>query len=746
MSDFKINETYVRFARRTDAAAKWIITTGGMLVIVSVIGILVLIMNVALPLLFPASKDLITKFDISKYVYGEKIMGVSSDEYFERSFVLTDKGRYVFFNAHEGKFLDEIRLPAPHENGATIVNARPKNNNFTIIWSDGSTTLDGVKYRLTYDQDHQRDVQYEVSRYQTYDPLISGQVPRFSIVQEGAEGRLTILQVFGKNQLLGRQTVEKENFLGEVEKEESELDLSGEIPDEITTVVLDRQGRYLYVGTQKGRLMRWDLGEIGSPALKFNKIIYPDKRAITEIQLVFGDISLMIGDEKGELASWFPVRKSDEEGFVLTKIRDIDQQKGPISKMVASSRNKGMANLDGNGAVHLTHNTTGSHLLKLEADNPIVHYFEGQRGNALMALDKSNNITVWELKNPHPEVSLSVLFGKVWYESYEEPDYVWQSSSASDDAEPKFSLIPLIFGSLKGTFYALIFAVPIAIMGAIYTSQFAKDHHRKMIKPSIEIMAAMPSVIIGFLAAIWLAPIVESWTISFFLFLIILPATTCLTIAFWPLIRNHPMAKRIERGYEFMLMIPILAFGIFLSFYFQPIVEDAFFGGDFKRWLYEVLNTRYDQRNSIIISFGLGFMVIPIIFTISDDALSNVPRGLKAASLALGASRWQTVWRVVLPSASPGIFAAVIIGFGRAVGETMVVLMATGNTPILDMSIFNGMRTLSANIAVEIPEAPVDGTLYRILFLSAVILFVMTFVLNTFADIVRMYLRKKYEY
>ncbi|HOI16472.1 MAG TPA: ABC transporter permease subunit, partial [Geobacteraceae bacterium] len=136
--------------------------------------------------------------------------------------------------------------------------------------------------------------------------------------------------------------------------------------------------------------------------------------------------------------------------------------------------------------------------------------------------------------------------------------------------------------------------------------------------------------------------------------------------------------------------------------------------------------------------------VVPIIFTIAEDALSNVPKNLAAASLAIGASRWQTAWRVVLPSALPGIFSAVMIGFGRAVGETMIILMATGNTPIMDWSIFNGFRSLSANIAVEIPEAPVFGTLYRVLFLSAVLLFLFTFFINTAAEVLRQRFRKKY--
>jgi phosphate transport system permease protein len=129
---------------------------------------------------------------------------------------------------------------------------------------------------------------------------------------------------------------------------------------------------------------------------------------------------------------------------------------------------------------------------------------------------------------------------------------------------------------------------------------------------------------------------------------------------------------------------------------------------------------------------------------LAEDSLSNVPYHMSAASMALGASRWQTFWRVVLPSASPGIFAAMMIGFGRAVGETMIVLMATGNTPILDWSPLDGMRTLSANIAVEIPEAPVGGTLYRVLFLCAVLLFLLTFTVNTVAELVRQHLRKRF--
>ena len=141
----------------------------------------------------------------------------------------------------------------------------------------------------------------------------------------------------------------------------------------------------------------------------------------------------------------------------------------------------------------------------------------------------------------------------------------------------------------------------------------------------------------------------------------------------------------------------------------------------------------------------MGFAVIPIIFTISEDALSNVPAALRSGSLALGASRWDTAMRIVLPTASAGIFSAVMIGFGRAIGETMIVVMATGNTPIMGLNIFDGMRTLSANIAVEIPEAPHHSTLYRTLFLGALLLFLLTFLVNTVAEVMRQHLREKYK-
>jgi phosphate transport system permease protein len=388
--------------------------------------------------------------------------------------------------------------------------------------------------------------------------------------------------------------------------------------------------------------------------------------------------------------------------------------------------------------------TSERHLLDLGNHAPLTRYTFSTRSDGIIGMTSEFRAIIWKLVNPHPEVSWKTLFGKVWYEGYDEPAFAWQSSSASDDFEPKLSLTPLIFGTLKGTFYAMLLAVPLALFGAIYTSQFCRPRLRQMIKPAIEIMAAVPTVIIGFLAALWLAPLIERSLGAVFLSLIFVPAGLIIAIILWQTLRKYQPIKGLERGYEFLAIAPILVLGLAIASALGPMFEQLLFAGDLKQWLFTELGTRYDPRNCIIIAFGMGFAVIPIIFTIAEDSLSNVPPALKAASLACGASRWQTVWRVILPSASPGIFAGTMIGFGRAVGETMIVLMATGNTAIMDLSIFNGMRPLSANIAVEIPEAPVDGTLYRTLFLSAVILFLMTFVVNTVAEVIRQRLRKKY--
>jgi phosphate transport system permease protein len=298
-------------------------------------------------------------------------------------------------------------------------------------------------------------------------------------------------------------------------------------------------------------------------------------------------------------------------------------------------------------------------------------------------------------------------------------------------------------GTLKGTFYSLILAIPLGVFGAMYVSQFMHPTYKLYVKPLVEIMASLPSVVLGFLAGLWLAPRIEEAFPALVLMVVVLPLFVLLTgWAFNQLPRA--VRGRFPVGTEAFLFVIVLALGIWLCFELSNPFERLAFGGNFQEWLLQSTGLHYDQRNAVVVGLAMGFAVIPIIFAIAEDAFTNVPTNLVAGSLALGADRWQTVTRVVLPTASPGIFSAIMVGFGRAVGETMIVLMATGNTPIMEWNPFNGFRTLSANIAVEIPEAPHGDTLYRTLFLAALLLFILTFLVNTVAELVRQRLRERF--
>ena len=340
---------------------------------------------------------------------------------------------------------------------------------------------------------------------------------------------------------------------------------------------------------------------------------------------------------------------------------------------------------------------------------------------------------------------MDTLFGKVWYEGYDQPAYVWQSSSGSDDVEPKLGLLPLAFGTLKGTIYALFLAVPIAIFSAICTSQFMHHDLRAKVKPIIEVMAALPTVVLGFLAGLWLAPLLERMLPALAGMALVLPMLVIVASFAWHLCPLS-ITRHFSAGNEALMLMPILALGIGGCLWAHSLFEVWWFDGNIKAWLSNRLGIQYDQRNALVVGIVMGFAIVPVIYSIAEEALFNVPKSHIAGSLALGATRWQTVLHLVLLSASPGIFSAVMIGFGRAIGETMIVLMATGNTPILDWNWANGFRTLSANIAVEIPEAPHGGSLYRVLFLAALLLFVITFVINSLAELIRQRLRDKYSH
>ena len=233
------------------------------------------------------------------------------------------------------------------------------------------------------------------------------------------------------------------------------------------------------------------------------------------------------------------------------------------------------------------------------------------------------------------------IFGRYWYPTYDPPD---------------FGIFPLIIASLSVTLVASLISIPLGVMTALYLAEIASNRLREIVKPLVELLAALPSVVIGFFGMVVVAPFLQE-TFN-------------------------------------------LATGL----------------------------------NLFNASLMLAFMSVPTICSISEDAIFSVPKELKEASLALGATHWETIWRVIVPASISGISTAVILGMSRAIGETMVVLMVAGGAAMIPTSIFDPVRPLPASIAAEMAEAPFRGDHYYALFATGIVLFGFTLLFNLVAD------------
>lgn len=621
---------------------------------------------------------------------------------------------------------------------------------------------------------------------------------------------------------------------------------------------------------------------------------------ITAASYLLGDSTIVFGDSRGGLQCWFGVIEGGEGASRLQRIRTLEPSENGVAAIEASPITKAALVLDTNGHIRAINNTAERVYAKLRLEGARRIIFN-RKGDGILALDGEGALHHWWVDAPHSEVSWKSLFGKVWYEDYPQQQHEWQSTGGTDDVEPKLGLMPLVVGTIKGALYALIFAIPLGVLAAIYTSEFMHRNMRAILKPTMEVMASLPSVVLGFLAALYFAPMAAPMMPTLIVAVVMVPAVfmifgwlwqrcppsfvgkfgywrstlllfVLLGLGIWlstvvgpraevflfpaqeganpallnpetfepvteeskdalaagdfrtwtgggiPLPRDTELSGRlvpkgwwIPGGHNLLLsilalplallsglavrklfsllpkrdglnvlertrkraegakavsmravgidalsslglVVLLLGFGFLLSLAVTPVVEWLFFSydhptagrvADFRRAVMGEEGWKFEQGNSLIVGFAMGFAVIPIIYTISEDALTSVPNQLRAASLACGASRWQTTVRVVLPAAASGIFSAIVIGLGRGLGETMIVLMAGGGTAVMDMQPLVGFRSLASNIATELPEAPHGGSLYRTLFLGGLLLFCMAFVINTIAEVVRMRLRRR---
>lgn len=738
-----------KFRHFKDKFARVSIAVGGLSVIAAVLLIFLYLLYEVMPLFRSASMTPVSEFRLSDAEM-PPVLHLAIEERREVAMRLGADGTAVFFSTENGRVISELPLPIPPGQAITsFALDTDVSGIFAVGLSDGSVLVAQYAYDVSYGENNARSVT-PVLRYpfgeNSYQLFDGDPVSRLSVRSGTGELLVAGADDTGTVQLLraSRETNLFSAFSTAAPEWETRTATLSGVVSEVDRLYLGIDRVWLFAVTSNGRVSVVDI----RPAFRGEQVVVTDEvrlvgntRTLTDITFLLGGLSLLVADDGGTVSQWFLVRRDGRTA--LERVRDFDAE-SRVTAMSAEQRRKNFIVANSEGGIGI-YNTTAERRVAFEqlVEGSPTDIAVSARGDALLIENSNGSFSFWNVENRHPEVSWGALWQKVWYENYQDPEYIWQSSAANNDFEPKYSLAPLSFGTLKAAFYAMLLAAPLAVCGAIFTGYFMAPAMRKNVKPLIELMEALPTVVLGFLAGLWLAPFLENNLLGIFSLLIVLPVGILVAGFVWTKMPES-VRYRVPDGWEAALLIPVIVILGWLAMAVSGPMELVFFDGDMRTWLTNDLGIDYDQRNAMVVGLAMGFAVIPTIFSIAEDAIFTVPRQLTYGSLALGATTWQTLSRVVLPTASPGIFSALMIGMGRAVGETMIVLMATGNTPIMDINIFEGMRTLAANIAVEVPESEVDSTHYRILFLAALVLFMFTFVVNTLAEIIRQRLRRKY--
>lgn len=864
----------------TDGLARALITVGGFGTIIAVSTVCLFLVAVVVPLFLPPAVEdtnvAASPTAAREDAHGE-LLHVVIDDYNLMAWSMYRDGRIRVVNLDDGALLDEITLPGAEQ--LTAWSFPQRGGHVAFGFADGSIRLGTISFKLRFinpedapeplrglntgetarhgsglvQMTRENQLRMLTVEVALEEPLASGSdVPIVLLDRAGDEDRPIIASLDEGGTLRVSQIRKRTNMMTQKTTLSAtsgtyRVRARGERP---RALKLSGLGDNAYLVWPDGNLRRYDTRRVDAIHLAEETDLTQDSGVhVTAVGFLIGKTTLLVGDSRGDVTGWFRVRAEDADTPDNLRLEQVKRMPGgnagAVESVVSSQRKRTIAVGHVDGSVRM-HNVTNERFL-LEVDTersrPVEHVVLSPRDDGLIAFG-ADRIWHWDIAVPHPEASLRAIFGKVWYEGYAKPEHVWQSTGGTDEFESKYGLIPLIFGTIKATFYSMLFGVPLALLAAIYTSEFLHPRMRSIVKPGVEMMASLPSVVLGFLAGLVIAPYIEDVVPTTLAALVTVPFAILLGSYFWQMLPGTTRTRFDAWRLAFLaITLPI---GLYLATIAGPLAEQAFFRVDIlnqttgqlekteysiKTWLNayneDPANPRYHsspvggwfilflplsgmlmgivmsrvvnpalmrrsrawgtsmlttidlskfligaagtivlalllsaafslfwdargtylgtymQRNAMIVGFIMGFAIIPIIYTIADDAMSAVPEHLRSASLGAGATRWQTAMRIIIPTAMSGLFSAVMIGFGRAVGETMIVLMAAGNTPVMDWNIFNGFRTLSANIAVEMPEAVRDSTNYRMLFLAALVLFAMTFALNTLAEVIRLRYRKR---
>lgn len=720
-----------------DRIARLGIALGGMAVIGAVLLIFFYLLFEIMPLFQDASIRKLAEYDAGGS--SGDVVYLAMEEQAEVGLRVSRDGEFRFFHTRDGSTLKSTRLDEGES--ITAFAAKSEESQQFVVATDKGRILFGKHdYHVSF-PDNKRLIEPGILWLYQDAIDIRTETPLQDIAFSDGEEALIVAGVDNGGHLKLWRYNRQHNFLmDETTYEQQAVELP-ELNANFERVALDAGQRWLFALSSDNQLHVFNIGASANGSITLQARTALNK-PVTDMRMLVGGISLLVSHDDGTVVQWFMARDAGE--WKLQNVRQFKSGEKEGGLIAVEQRRKGFATADLSGHVHLFHSTAGRKVLSEKiTDGVPLAIAMAPRANAMLVESDNGKLQLWRVINRHPEVSWSALWGRVWYENYEKPDYTWQSSAASNDFEPKYSFMPLAFGTLKAAFYSLLLGAPLAILGAIYTAYFMSPRMRGKIKPLVELMGALPTVILGFLAGLWLAPFMEHHLAAIFMLLFVMPVAVLLVSFFYT---KLPAAIRhsIPEGWEGAMLVPVVILIGWLCVATNGYVELLFFGGDMRTWISHEIGVPFDQRNALVVGIAMAIAVIPMVFSIAEDAIFSVPKHLSYGSLALGATTWQTLVGVVLPTASPGIFSALMIGLGRAVGETMIVLMATGNTPIMEANIFEGMRTLAANIAVEIGETEVGGTHYRVLFLAALVLFMFTFVVNTVAEVVRQRLRTKY--
>ncbi len=845
----------VRFA---DALARGLITAGGIGTIIAVLLVGVFLLVVAAPLFRPARSELADTSALD----GREPLAIGSDESGHVVWLLDASGVRAVATSDGTALLAKTAAEGGLD-GCTAIRTVPGSLQAAAGFADGSFRTGRLGLESTYLD--ARDVPAE--RRPTGDgqavrlddaiivPSLGGQFFRLSLVTDVATpggatlpGRIIDIDV---TPLGAGSLVAAIDDAGNVRVESSTSKLNMLTGKRAVTaagatippaegfrprfVRVSELGDQLFLIAADGAGRRYEIRDVESPQ---DMETFSAGGPVTSVARLFGGTALAVARADGTVAIMFAARPEAgavdhdstlaKDGLRMVTVREFSATAPgvAVTAMASSPRSRLFAVADAAGGMRLLHSTAGREVVDLgrvsrssETAATVSAVAISGRENRVMAASP-RGLAAWFIDAGYPEVSLGTLLSPVWYEGYPAPVQAWETTG-HEAFESKFGLLPLIFGTIKATLYSMLFATPIALLAAIYASQFMKPAWKARIKPTIEMMASLPSVVLGFVAGLVFAPVIEQMLMPVIAAFFVVPTTVVIAAHVWQLLPDGARGRLTGLRFAAVAFVA-LPLGVAAAWGVAPLVEGLLFDGDVRAWLdgrgngfggwviatlpiaavatvWLVgvcvnpwlrrvagawsrplaamvalgvcvggalvaiglamaaasfltaigLETRggmfgtYVQRNALIVAVGMSFAIIPLIFTIADDALSSVPEHLRSASLGAGATPWQTTVRVIVPAAASGLFSAVMIGLGRAVGETMVVLMAAGNTPLMSWNLFNGFQTLAAAIATELPEAARGSTHYRVLFLAALVLFAMTFVVNTVAELVRQRFRRR---